>query len=183
MPAAVAVAVTAALPDDGLRFPLAASAGSVAPTPSSVPSHWDKGDELNRQDAKYAKKNEPSDELDELVYAVNGAALEVHRRLGPGFLESVYEESLCIELGLRGIPFVRQMPVAVNYKGYPVGEARLDLLVDGRLVVELKAVDVLLPIHHAQVISYLRATGCRLGLPINFNVALLKTGIKRIILS
>jgi GxxExxY protein len=114
---------------------------------------------------------------------VIGAALEVHRSLGPGFLESVYEEALCIELGLREIAFQRQVPVAVEYKGHAVGEGRLDLLVAGRLVVELKAVESILPVHQAQVISYLKATGHQLGLLINFNVPVLKSGIKRIILS
>jgi GxxExxY protein len=136
---------------------------------------------LNRKDAEDAKRREPGEELDKLAFAVNGAALEVYRRLGPGFLESVYEEALCVELQLRGIPFQRQAPVTVMYKGRPVGESRLDLLVDGKLVVELKAIDSLLPIHHAQVIPYLRATGLPLGLLINFNVLLLKSGIRRVV--
>jgi len=95
----------------------------------------------------------------------------------------VYEEALCIELTLRGIPFVRQPTIAVSYKGRPVGESRLDLLVGGSLIVELKAVEALASIHSAQVISYLRITGHRLGLVINFNVSLLRDGIKRIVLS
>ena len=103
--------------------------------------------------------------------------------LGPGFLESVYEEALCVELALRGIHFLRQVLVAVDYKGHPVGESRLDLLIEGTLVVELKAVDALAPVHSAQMISYLRATGHHLGLLINFNVPLLKDGVKRIVLS
>ena len=126
---------------------------------------------------------EPDEELNRLSDAVIGAAIEVHRVLGPGFLESVYEEALCVELGLKGIPFVRQAPVAVDYKGHPVGEARLDLLVDGRLAVELKAVESLLPIHKAQVRSYLCATGYPLGLLINLNVRVLTDGVKRIILT
>ena len=126
---------------------------------------------------------EPGSELDRLAHAVIGAAIEVHRSLGPGFLESVYEEALCIELDVRRIPFERQWPVAVNYKGHPVGEGRLDLLVGGMLVVELKAVEGVAPIHVAQVMSYLKATGHRLGLLINFNVPFLKSGIKRIVLS
>ena len=126
---------------------------------------------------------EPGSELDRLAPAVIGAAIEVHRSLGPGFLESVYEEALCIELDVRRIPFERQWPVAVNYKGHPVGEGRLDLLVGGVLVVELKAVEGVAPIHVAQVMSYLKATGHRLGLLINFNVPFLKNGIKRIVLS
>jgi len=118
-----------------------------------------------------------------LARQVIGAAIEVHRALGPGFLESVYEEALCVELGLRRIPFARQVAVGVAYKGTAVGESRLDLLVGGRLIVELKAAESLLPIHSAQVLSYLRATGNQLALLINFNVPVLKGGIKRIVLS
>ena len=130
-----------------------------------------------------AESKEPDQKLDRLAHEVIGAAIEVHRQLGPGLLESVYEEALCIELTLRGIPFVRQPTIAVSYKGRPVGESRLDLLVGGSLIVELKAVEALASIHSAQVISYLRITGHRLGLVINFNVSLLRDGIKRIVLS
>ncbi len=138
---------------------------------------------MNRQGAKIAERREPDRELDRLAHAVIGAAIEVHRLLGPGFLESVYEEAMCIELQLRGISFTRQPVVAVDYKGHPVGEGRLDLLVGGKLVVELKAVDALASIHTAQMVSYLKVTGHQLGLLINFNVPLLKDGIKRVILS
>jgi GxxExxY protein len=126
---------------------------------------------------------EPSKQLDSLAYQVIGAAIEVHRALGPGYLESVYEEALCIELGLRVIPFSRQHIIGVTYKGEIVGEGRLDIFVNKCLVVELKAVDTLLPIHKAQVMSYLKATRCTLGLLINFNETMLQRGIKRIILS
>ncbi len=126
---------------------------------------------------------EPSTEIDQLAHSIIGAAIEVHRNLGPGFLESLYEESLCIELRLRGIVFERQKVISVAYKGYTVGESRLDLLVNQCLIVELKAVETILPVHMAQVMSYLKATGCHLGLLINFNVPILKQGIKRIVLS
>lgn len=126
---------------------------------------------------------EPNRELDQLAHAVIGAAIEVHRALGPGFLESVYEEALSFELEQRAVPFTRQHVISVSYKGRPVGEGRLDMLVAGWLVVELKAVDVLAPIHMAQVISYLKATGHKLGLLINFNVPILKQGIRRVVLS
>jgi GxxExxY protein len=126
---------------------------------------------------------EPTPELDRLAHEVIGAAIEVHRVLGPGFLESVYEEAFCVELTARRIPFTRQIPAAVTYKGHQVGDHRLDVLVSGQLIVELKAVDELAPIHTAQLISYLKATGRRLGLLINFNVPVLKEGIKRIVLS
>ena len=125
---------------------------------------------------------ELDDRINRLSHAVVGAAIEVHKELGPGFLESVYEEALCIELDERGIPFVRQAVVELGYKGKRVGESRLDLLVGGELVVELKAVDALAPLHSAQVLSYLRATGHPLGLLINFNVPVLKSGIKRMAL-
>ncbi len=126
-------------------------------------------------------RREPSKELDEMAHMVIGAAIEVHRVLGPGFLESVYEEAMCIELQLRKISFKRQVPVAVNYKGHSVGESRLDLLVGDQLIVELKAVDALAPIHSAQVLSYLKMTGHHLGLLINFNTPVLKDSIDRII--
>ncbi len=126
---------------------------------------------------------EPDADVDELARRVIGAAIEVHRHLGPGFLESVYEEALCVELELREIPFERQRPIGVDYKGHSVGQGRLDLLVGDRLLIELKAVDRLAPIHNAQVMSYLKATKLHLGLLINFNVPLLKDGIRRIIWS
>jgi len=126
---------------------------------------------------------EPDVELDRLAHEVIGAAIEVHKELGPGFLESVYEEALCVELTLRHIPYLRQHPIAVQYKEHDVGEGRSDLFVDNALVVELKAIEVLAPIHTAQVISYLKTTRCQLGLLINFNSSVLKDGIKRVILS
>ncbi|MGD0388111.1 MAG: GxxExxY protein [Tepidisphaeraceae bacterium] len=126
---------------------------------------------------------EPDRELDRLAHEVIGAAIEVHRILGPGFLESMYEEALCVELKLRAIPFQRQVAVPVVYKGVAIGQGRLDLLVQGELIVEIKTVEALAPIHTAQAISYLKATGHQLALLINFNAAILKDGIKRIILS
>src|SRR5437868_771781 len=106
---------------------------------------------VNPSNSRAGNSNEPSERLDELARAVIGAALEVHRTLGPGFLEAVYEEALAVELGLRDIPFSRQYPIAVGYKGQQVGESRLDLLIDCELIVELKAVDMLMQIHTAQV--------------------------------
>ncbi|GMV13490.1 MAG: hypothetical protein AMXMBFR56_17140 [Polyangiaceae bacterium] len=126
---------------------------------------------------------EPSERLDELARAVVDAALEVHRVLGPGFLESVYEEALAVELQHRGIPFERQVRLLVRYKGQTVGEGRIDLLVGGELVVELKAVEELARVHVAQVISYLKANGRPLALLITFNVPLLRHGIRRIALT
>ncbi len=125
----------------------------------------------------------PGERVDHLTHEVIGAAIDVHRALGPGYLESVYEEALCVELGLRKITFRRQHPVAISHKEIPIGEGRLDILVEDSLIVELKAVEVILPIHTAQLISYLKATGSQLGLLINFNTVVLKDGIKRVILS
>jgi GxxExxY protein len=126
---------------------------------------------------------EPGPEIDALAQAVIGAAIEVHSVLGAGFLESTYEQALAIELGMRRIPFQRQWPISLSYKGQAVGEARLDFLVDDRLIVELKAVDMVHPIHHAQVINYLKATRLQLGLLINFNVEALRDGVKRVVLT
>ncbi len=126
---------------------------------------------------------EPNQAVDQIARDVIGAAIEVHRVLGPGFLESTHEEALAVELGIRGLPYERQVAIALAYKGQPVGHQRLDLLVGASVVVELKAVEALLPIHTAQVLSYLRAAGPSLGLLINFNVPVLKQGIKRLVLT
>ena len=120
--------------------------------------------------------------IEEAANKVIGAAIEVHRHLGPGYLESVYEEALAVELTLRGIPFARQVVFGLDYKGHVIGEGRLDFLVDDCLIVELKAVEGLAPIHTAQCISYLKANQRRLALLINFNVSVLKDGIKRVAL-
>jgi GxxExxY protein len=122
-------------------------------------------------------------EINELSEAVIGACIEVHRRTGPGLLESAYEQCLCRELNLRGIPFQFQVPLPVKYKdtlldcGY-----RLDLLIDGRLVVEIKSVEKLLPIHEAQLLTYPRLGGWKVGLLINFIVNKLTDGIVRRVL-
>ena len=122
-------------------------------------------------------------ELNRVTSDVIGAAIEVHRQLGPGLLESSYRECLCRELVLRSIPFEREKPLPLTYKGIHLGCGyRLDLLVSGSIVVEVKSVEVLAPIHDAQLITYLRIGGCRVGLLINFNVAVLKSGIHRRIL-
>jgi GxxExxY protein len=144
---------------------------------TSAADNW----EMKRQDARDAR--EPDQRIDDCARRVIDCALEVHRTLGPGFLESVYEHALCVEMGLRGLPFERQARVLVNYKGRLVGEGQVDLLIAGRLVVELKAVEALAPIHGVQVRSYLKATNCLLGLLINFNVPVLLRGVRRIILS
>ncbi|MDJ0691583.1 MAG: GxxExxY protein [Xenococcaceae cyanobacterium MO_188.B32] len=123
------------------------------------------------------------EESGDLTGAVIGAAIEVHRVLGAGFLESVYESALAVELRSKNISFERQKIISVTYKGHPVGEGRLDFLIENILIVELKAVTTLTPLHEAQVLSYLKATNCNLALLINFNVTRLTNGIKRIIRS
>ena len=118
-----------------------------------------------------------------LSHRVIGAAIEVHRILGPGLLEKLYEEALCIELALRAIPFERQEPVPVTYKGHTLRGQRVDLRVASTIVVEVKAVEQVPPITDAIVLSYLRWTGCRVGLIINFNCYRLVDGVKRIALT
>jgi GxxExxY protein len=114
--------------------------------------------------------------------AVIGAAIEVHRCLGPGLLESVYEAALCQELWLRGLRVERQVPVRVVYKGVELeSQIRLDLLVNSVVVVEVKSVDRLAPIHRAQLLTYLRLTNHVVGLLLNFNVELLKHGVRRVL--
>jgi len=115
--------------------------------------------------------------INELTEAIIGAAIEVHRALGPGLLESAYEECLCHELALRGIPFERQKQLAIEYKGVKLECGyRLDLLVMNQVVVEIKAVEEILPVHEAQLLSYLRLGGWKVGLIINFHVPALKQG-------
>ncbi|HVJ85776.1 MAG TPA: GxxExxY protein [Caulifigura sp.] len=121
-------------------------------------------------------------QFDELSSQIISAAIEVHKALGPGLLESAYEQCLCRELELRGVPFVQQQQVPVEYKGVRLDCGyRLDLCVAGRIVVEVKSVSELLPIHEAQLLTYLRLTDFSLGLMLNFNVPLMKDGIRRIV--
>lgn len=117
---------------------------------------------------------------DPLTEKIIGAAIEVHRILGPGLLESIYEEALCVELALREISCQRQVEVDVHYKGRTIKGQRIDLLVDRQVVVELKAVSNLPDVATAQVLSYLKATGLKRGLLVNFSAPRLVSGIKRI---
>jgi len=117
----------------------------------------------------------------ELTEAIIGAAMEVHRQLGPGLLEKVYEEALCHELALRGIPFKRQVLVPIIYKGVELTTPyRCDLWVADMVIVELKSVSALTPIDMAQLMGYLKLMDQRLGLLINFNVKFLKEGVRRV---
>jgi GxxExxY protein len=126
--------------------------------------------------------SEEKDLVEQAAHRVIGAAIEVHRVLGPGYLEQVYEEAMAVEMALQGIAFQRQYEFALNYKGRTITEGRLDFLVEGCLIVELKAVDALAAIHTVQVVSYLKATGHHLGLLLNFNVPTMSAGLKRVIL-
>jgi GxxExxY protein len=121
------------------------------------------------------------DAIESLAEAVIGAAIEVHRHLRPGLPEVAYRNALCYELKLRKIEFECEVSLPVNYKGIQVAEGRLDLLVGRCLIVELKVVEALAPVHRAQTLSYLKATKLRLALLINFNAPVLKDAIKRII--
>ena len=139
---------------------------------------------MEHKDTKTTETNLGVDEgLNQLTFAVIGAALEVHEQLGPGYLESLYERALAVEMAARGIRFETQVAFEVAYKSRPIGQGRLDFLVERRLIVELKAVDALLPIHTAQVVAYLKAHSLQLALLFNFNVPLLPQGMKRVIRS
>jgi len=119
----------------------------------------------------------------ELTGQIIAAAIEVHRELGPGLLESAYQACLAREFSVRGMLFEQEKTLPVEYKGVRVDCGyRLDFLVAGKVVVELKTVDVIAPVHEAQLLTYLRLTGCRVGLLVNFNVPVLKNGIKRRVL-
>jgi GxxExxY protein len=127
-------------------------------------------------------RNDPG-EWDELSGAVIGCAIEVHRELGPGLLESAYEQCLAHELRIAGLEFQVQVPLPVSYKGVQLDCGyRIDMVVKGSLILELKCVDDLLPIHQAQLLSYLRLSRIKTGLLINFHVPVLKRGIKRLAL-
>ena len=120
--------------------------------------------------------------LNDLSYKVIGCAMEVYKALGPGLLESVYEKALIQELTLAGIPVRSQVEVQMNYKGVDLGEGmRLDLLVDDKLIVELKSVEELKPVHHKQLLTYLKLMDKRLGLLINFNVIDIMQGVNRVV--
>ena len=119
---------------------------------------------------------------DPLTDTVIGLAIEVHRTLGPGLLENIYEVCLCQELANAKVPFRRQVPLSVSYKGTDLDVGfRADIIVQGDLLIEIKAVDHLMPVHEAQVLTYLRLGGFSKGLLINFNVPLLKNGIRRFV--
>jgi len=121
--------------------------------------------------------------LNDISGAVIGAAIQVHSVLGPGFLESIYELAMVEELSARNIEFERQIRIPVHYRGKCIAEHRLDLLVAGEVVIELKAVSAITEAHAAQTMSYLKAGAFQLGLILNFNTAVLRDGIRRVVSS
>jgi GxxExxY protein len=122
------------------------------------------------------------EQKDPLTEKIIGCAIEVHRTLGPGLLESTYESALCVEMQLAGLKFERQLTIPITYKNQPVGDYRLDLLVEKSVIVEIKSVDRFDPIFEAQLLAYLKITGIKRGLLLNFNSRLLKDSIKRLVL-
>jgi GxxExxY protein len=134
--------------------------------------------------SKFNKPDKFDPELERIAAKVVDAAYKLHKTLGPGLLESVYEAFFCHELKLRGLKVERQIQLPLTYEGMTLDAGlRLDMLVEGRLVVEIKAVEMLLNVHRVQLMTYLKLSGHELGLLINFNVAIIKDGIKRVVLS
>ena len=125
------------------------------------------------------EESEPDAELNAITNEIIDAAIEVHRLLGPGHLESAYERALIIEFNHREIRFVNQVPVSLTYRGEVVGEGRIDFVVEDKVVLDLKATEGIAAVHRAQMISYLKITKLPLGLILNFNVPVLKNGIQR----
>ncbi len=121
-------------------------------------------------------------QADQVMSETIGCAIRVHRTLGPGFLESIYRKAMCVELKASGLSYEAERPVHVKYRGVEIAGQRVDLIVEGQIVAELKAVVKLDEVHRAQLISYLRATGLRGGLLINFRVAVLRHGLRRVVL-
>ena len=119
---------------------------------------------------------------DALTERMIGCAITVHKTLGPGLMETTYEEALCIELTDEGLPFSRQIGVPIFYKGRLIGEYRPDLVVEGRVVLEIKSVERLIGVHQAQVLAYMRVLQVPVGLLVNFNGEVLRTGVKRLVI-
>jgi GxxExxY protein len=125
---------------------------------------------------------EEQQELDRLTGAIIGSAIDVHRALGPGLLESAYQACMAQAMARRGLTFQQQKPLPISFQGVTVATAyRMDFVVGGAVVVELKAQDRLLPVHRAQLLSYVKASGCKVGLLINFHVCRLKDGLQRVV--
>jgi GxxExxY protein len=128
------------------------------------------------------RTHEPLPETTELLLsAVVDAGIAVHKELGPGFIEVVYRNAMCLELAARQLPFEAEKAFVVKYQDHPVAVQRMDLVVDGQVVLELKAVGSLAEIHHAQLLSYLKASGIRAGLLMNFGEVTLRAGLRRVV--
>ncbi len=123
--------------------------------------------------------NQLDEKTEITIRTIIGAAIDVHRELGPGYLEKVYEQAMALELRHRGLAYATQVSVAVHYKGEKIHGQILDMVVEGKVILELKSVEMLIPIHEAQILSYLKSTGLPAGLLINFKERLVKDGIKR----
>jgi GxxExxY protein len=139
------------------------------------------GDTSHEHDTLRHRGTEAYDH-DPLTHHIIGCAMEVHRQLGPGLLEATYEEALCLELTEQGIPFIRQAGVPVFYKGHLIGEHRPDLVVQDRVVVEVKSVERLIGVHQAQLLAYMRLLKKPVGLLLNFHSEVLRTGIRRLVI-
>ena len=126
-------------------------------------------------------RNTEITELNKITERIIGCGIEVHRHLGPGLLESAYEAALCVELGLQGLQYQRQVPIPLTYKGEQIGDYRNDIVVEDAVVVEIKSVERHDPLFEAQVLTYLKITVKKIGLLMNFNSRLLTNGIKRLI--
>ena len=119
----------------------------------------------------------------EITDKILSCAIEVHRVLGPGLPEVACENALCVELRLRGIPFERQRAFSVHYKGHHISEHRPDLIVENQIIVEVKSIERFAPVHHAQMLTYLRVASLKVGLILNFNAATMKEGTRRVVLN
>jgi len=126
-------------------------------------------------------RNTEITELNKITERIIGCGIEVHRHLGSGLLESAYEAALCVELGLQGLQYQRQVPIPLTYKGEQIGDYRIELVVEDTVVVEIKSVERHDPLFEAQVLTYLKITVKKIGLLMNFNSRLLTNGIKRLI--
>jgi GxxExxY protein len=121
------------------------------------------------------------DEINSITERIIGCAIQVHKQLGPGLLEGIYESALCVDFELAGLRYERQVTIPVAYKGRVIGDHRLDFVVEGLVVLEIKSVERIEPVFEAQVLTYLKISGKRIGLLINFNSRLLKTGVQRFV--
>jgi GxxExxY protein len=125
----------------------------------------------------------PISNINELTGRIIGLAVEVHRHLGPGLSELAYERALCMDLAAAGLAFTRQIAVPVSYRGEIIAEYRPDIVVEGLVVLEIKTVEHLLPVHRSQMLTYLRVTRCEVGLILNFNEEVMRSGIRRVVLA